>query len=116
MIINIIANARDAMDEKGDRDIKSYSKRLILKTSKINGEVCISIADNGIGMTGEEKERIFEPFYTTKKVGEATGLGMSISFGIIESHKGRIEVESAKGEGTEVKVFLPIKVIADVRT
>ena len=58
-------------------------------------------------MTAAQKEKIFEPFYTTKEVGKSTGLGMSISFGIIENHGGRIAVESEEGRGTTVRVILP---------
>jgi C4-dicarboxylate-specific signal transduction histidine kinase len=109
VITNIISNARDAMDEKGEKNMKGYSKKLIFKTTKIKDEICIAVSDNGVGMSAEQKEKIFQPFFTTKEVGKATGLGMSISFGIVESHKGRIKVESKKGAGTTIKIILPVK-------
>lgn len=108
VIINLISNASDAMDGKGNKGIKGYRKKLILKTEIVKNEICISIIDNGIGMSKEEKDRIFEPFFTTKETDKAMGLGMSISYGIIETHHGRIELESIKDEGTTVKVFLPV--------
>jgi hypothetical protein len=69
--------------------------------------VLISIRDNGTGMPEEVRSKIFEPFFTTKDVGEGTGLGLSIVYNIIESHKGKIEVESELGKGTEFIITLP---------
>ena len=111
--INIISNARDALDEAGRRRSAEpeYQKRLTISVSSEGSEgspsVSVSFEDNGIGMTAAQKEKIFEPFYTTKEVGKSTGLGMSISFGIIENHGGRIAVESEEGRGTTVRVILP---------
>ena len=110
VIINIISNARDAIEEKAKcqpEQLMGCSKRLEINTLLVNNWVCIEINDNGIGMTEETKEKIFNPFYTTKEVGKATGLGMSISYGIIESHKGRIDVETEPGKGTKVSIKLP---------
>jgi len=76
-------------------------------TATINGEVVIKIKDNGTGMNEETRNRIFEPFYTTKPVGVGTGLGMSISFGIVEKHGGRIELDTEYGVGTEFRIVLP---------
>lgn len=107
VIINIISNARDAMDIKAEGDIEGYNRVMSIKTSETDDFVCIHISDNGLGMNALQKEKIFQPFFTTKAVGKATGLGMSISFGIIESHQGRIEIESEVGEGSLIKVMLP---------
>ncbi len=60
-------------------------------------------------MSEEVKNRIFEPFYTTKEVGEGTGMGMSISYQIIEKHGGRFEIESTEGKGSAIQVFLPLE-------
>jgi PAS domain S-box-containing protein len=116
--MNLIANARDALDEKqrqisdGKLQIENYEKRLhISATPSQESEVPsveVRITDNGIGLTKEQQERLFDPFFTTKEVGKGTGLGMSISHGIIQSHKGKIEVESKEGEGTTVTVILRI--------
>ncbi|MGK0289942.1 MAG: two-component system NtrC family sensor kinase, partial [bacterium] len=86
----------------------SFSGTLTIRTAMENDFVVIRFEDNGCGMTEEIKQKIFEPFFTTKGVKEGTGLGMSIAFGIIKKHKGRIEVESTDGVGTEISVFLPI--------
>ncbi|MFT7776578.1 ATP-binding protein [Roseateles sp.] len=70
--------------------------------------VWVEVADDGCGMTPEVQRRIFEPFYTTKPVGQGTGLGLSMSFSIVQKHGGRIEVQSVPGEGTGFKVWVPV--------
>lgn len=114
VLLNLVGNARDAMDDKERVALKEgrsngeYQKRLrIILECAGNDELMISVRDNGAGMRNDIREKIFEPFYTTKPVGEGTGLGLSISYGIISKHNGRIEVESEYGEGTEFKVYLP---------
>ena len=67
----------------------------------------IRIKDNGVGMSEQVKKRVFEPFFTTKAVGVGTGLGMSITFGIIEKHNGQIFVNSEEGKGTEFVIQIP---------
>ncbi len=109
VITNAISNARHAMEEREEKKIEGYKKELIFRTARRNGDVCISLTDNGSGMTDEQKEKMFQPFFTTKAVGKSTGLGMSISFGIIESHHGSIEVDSELGKGTTVSLILPLK-------
>jgi two-component system NtrC family sensor kinase len=69
--------------------------------------ISIEITDTGTGMTEETKQRIFEPFFTTKGIGEGTGLGLSIVFGIIEKHRGSIEVTSSVGNGASFLIKLP---------
>ena len=118
VVINIISNARDALDDKGRWDkkrLKDWSKTITIKTAmqknyKKEDCVCIHVSDNGTGMSPEVKQKMFEPFFTTKEVGKATGLGMSISYGIVQSHKGMIYVDSKEGEGTTVSVKFPIKI------
>lgn len=81
----------------------------ILRVMGGEGEVRIEIEDNGPGMTEELRKRVFEPFFTTKRVGEGTGLGLSVSyFLIVENHGGRIEVESAPGKGSVFIIHLPL--------
>ncbi len=113
--INLISNARDAMDEKGKRitngrlRIEDYRRKLVISTiydSDSKG-VEITFTDNGIGMSEERREKAFQPFFTTKEVGKGSGLGLSISYGIIENHKGKIKLESKNGEGTKVSIILP---------
>lgn len=68
----------------------------------------VEVADDGCGMPADVQRRIFEPFYTTKPVGQGTGLGLSMSFSIVQKHGGRIEVQSAPGEGTRFRVWVPV--------
>ena len=70
--------------------------------------VIISIRDNGVGIAAETVDKIFDPFFTTKDVGEGAGLGLSISYGIIERHKGEISVDSEVGLGTNFTIRLPV--------
>ncbi|QWR76430.1 hybrid sensor histidine kinase/response regulator [Candidatus Magnetomonas plexicatena] len=113
--INLITNARDAMDEKDKQlcaariESCDYSKRLnvTVKYDIDLDSVVVTVADNGIGMNRKVRERVLEPFFTTKEVGQATGLGLSISYGIIRNHKGRIEIESLEDDHTTIKVIFP---------
>ena len=105
VFMNLISNAVQAIKSKR---IQNQTEYLTIKTSFEKEKVKISIKDSGIGMTEETKHRIFEPFFTTKDIGEGTGLGLSIVFGIIEKHKGHIDVISNLGEGTEFIITLNI--------
>ena len=68
----------------------------------------IEVADNGCGMTDKVKAHMFDPFYTTKAVGEGVGLGLSTVHTIVEEHGGNIEIESSTGKGTTVRILLPL--------
>jgi signal transduction histidine kinase len=70
--------------------------------------VLIEVVDSGHGISAADLPKIFEPFYTTKPPGRGTGLGLSICYGIVEQHRGRIEVATAQGFGTTFRVYLPI--------
>lgn len=114
VIMNLCANARDAMPEGGIVTIQSAS---VLGDNReadcgLTGGrgryVRVIISDNGTGMDEETRERIFEPFFTTKKSGKGNGLGLSIVYGIVEQHGGRIDVHSGYGEGTEFRMYLPL--------
>ncbi|MGD8739196.1 MAG: PAS domain S-box protein [Desulfobacterales bacterium] len=108
VFINLVSNAIDAMDEKDKRpDISDKEKRLTIKSFAENEHVCLKVTDTGIGMSEEVKNKIFEPFYTTKKVGKGTGLGVSISYGIVNDYKGDIEIESEVGKGTTFIIKFP---------
>jgi PAS domain S-box-containing protein len=108
VFINLVSNAIDAMDEKDNRpDITDREKRLMIKSYAENGTVSVKVTDTGIGMTEEVKHKIFEPFYTTKKVGKGTGLGVSISYGIVKDYRGAIEIESEIGKGTTFTLKFP---------
>ncbi len=99
VLVNIILNAMQAMGERGSLGI---SLRVDKKTKK----AYLSIKDNGPGIPDEVLQHVVEPFYTTKKDG--TGLGLSVSYGIIKEHKGEIHIDSKKGKGTTVTIELPL--------
>ncbi|MBX2972873.1 MAG: GHKL domain-containing protein [Flavobacteriales bacterium] len=105
VFMNVLTNAIQATAARTD----GTTPEVVISTITEDGEVCITIADNGIGMSDEVKARMFEPFFTTKPVGEGTGLGLAIVYGIIEDHHGRIEVTSEAGKGTSISIILPIR-------
>jgi len=106
--INIITNARDALDQKKEQT-SDYRKKITIYSIYNNESKIVEIIykDNGMGMSEQVREKAFEPFFTTKEVGKATGLGLSISYGIIKKHKGNIEIKSQQNKGTTLKVYLP---------
>ena len=108
VFINLVSNAIDAMDEKDNRpEFSDKQKQLTIQSGVENGHVCVKVIDTGTGMSEEVKSKIFEPFYTTKKVGKGTGLGVSISYGIVQDYKGTIEIESELGKGTTFILKFP---------
>jgi two-component system NtrC family sensor kinase len=106
VFLNLISNARDAMEAiEGPKELTIRS----LFTEDLGSpSVLVSIKDSGVGIPEENLDKVFEPFFTTKTVGRGTGLGLSLCFGIVEAHGGRIEIKSQPGKGTEVKVLLPV--------
>ncbi|NNL77230.1 MAG: PAS domain S-box protein, partial [Desulfobacterales bacterium] len=108
VFINLVSNAIDALDEKGKQPGSADSpKQLLIKSFSDDGQVTVHVADTGTGMTEEVKNKIIEPFFTTKKVGKGTGLGVSISYGIVKDYGGSIEIESQVGTGTTFKLMFP---------
>jgi two-component system NtrC family sensor kinase len=99
----LMLNALDAMQEsRGKLTVRTG------RNPNQSDEVVAEIEDNGVGIPREDQSKIFEPFYTTKPPGRGTGLGLSICYGIVEDHRGRIEVESQPGRGSTFRVFLPV--------
>lgn len=98
VFLNLFMNARDAMKPGGV---------ISIATRDCNDHIEITITDTGCGITQEIQNKIFEPFFSTKEVGSGTGLGLSICLGIIEKHKGTINISSEPGKGTAVTVMLP---------
>jgi signal transduction histidine kinase len=98
VLINMIHNAIQAMPERGS---------LLVGLNQADGQVALSIQDSGSGIAPENLQRIFDPFFTTKPEGQGTGLGLSMSYGIIANHHGRIEVASELGQGTTFTIILP---------
>ena len=109
-LLNLCLNARDAILESGTIIVgTSYHSAALKNTTNKNGDcICISVEDNGIGMNDEVKSRIFEPFFTTKNEGTGSGLGMAMVKGIMENHRGFIEIDSVVGKGTKFKLWFPL--------
>ena len=99
VFMNLITNACQAMDNEGD---------IWITTRQKNGNVMISVRDNGKGIAKEHIGKIFDPFFTTKDVGKGAGLGLSISYGIIQRHRGEILVDSQSGVGATFTIRIPI--------
>ena len=100
VLINLIHNAIQAMPNRGT---------LKVCLDQVDGAAAVAIQDTGTGISPENLKRIFDPFFTTKPEGVGTGLGLSVSYGIIANHKGRIEVESEEGKGTKFTIYLPVE-------
>lgn len=107
VFINLVTNAIDSMDEKAEKEEGPVEKTLGIKTYGQGKNVVIEVSDTGVGMTEAVKRKIFEPFFTTKETGKGTGLGTSISFGIIRDYGGTIEIQSEYGKGAKFIIKFP---------
>jgi len=104
VFMNLMINAAHAIDDRGT---------ITLRTGFDDRNVWIEIADTGIGIKPEHLNKIFEPFFTTKPIGQGTGLGLSLAYGIIQRHHGRLEVRSELGNGTVFRITLPRQRVMD---
>ena len=110
VILNIVNNSCYALDEKVKKHIAGYNPEVVISTKKIHDRIEIRIKDNGTGIPDHVREKIFNPFFTTKPTGQGTGLGLSMSFDIVtQIHKGKLEVKSKEGEYTEFIITIPEK-------
>ncbi|MBN2795225.1 MAG: response regulator [Clostridia bacterium] len=106
VILNLVLNAVDSIREKNGNEMG----HLYLKTYKKNNYIVLSVLDYGIGIADEHIKDLFNPFFTTKDVGQGMGLGLSVSYDIVvNKHKGKFEVESDEESGTEFRMYLPIE-------
>ncbi len=108
VFMNLIINACHAIADRAKAAGSDFVGRLRITSAIAHDHLCIAFQDNGCGMSAATRERIFEPFFTTKPLGEGTGLGLSVSYGIVREHGGKLEVESTPGEGTCFRVCLPL--------
>ena len=96
---NLVLNARDSIPDGG---------RITISTrGHDDGSLAVEVSDTGIGIAPENVAKIYDPFYTTKGVGRGTGLGLAVSYGIVQEHAGHISVESIPGQGTTFRITLP---------
>ncbi|WP_337231624.1 ATP-binding protein [Citrobacter portucalensis] len=111
-IINLVMNARDAMDgQAGTIKIRTWNQRVTRSDGRKQDMVMLEVADQGSGMSQEVKAQVFEPFFTTKQTGSGSGLGLSMVYGFVRQSGGRVEIESAPGQGTTVRLQLPRAVV-----
>lgn len=111
VFINMVTNAIDAMDEKCAKiNGPDCEKILTIRTFTNGDQVVAVVSDTGIGIPKEIRDKIFEPFFTTKEVGKGTGLGVSISYGIIKDYDGDIHIDSYPGRGTTFTLSFPAKI------
>jgi signal transduction histidine kinase len=107
-LLNVIANGFYATKRRAETNSGDYEPTLTASTKNLGDCVEIRIRDNGTGITPDVKEKMFNPFFTTKPTGEGTGLGLSISHDVIvKQHAGSIEVDTQPGEFTELRIVLP---------
>jgi len=108
VLLNLINNAFYVVDKRSKEQIEGYKPEVQVRTSKVDGSVQISVKDNGSGIPAEIKDKIFQPFFTTKPTGSGTGLGLSLSYDIVKAHGGEIKVNSKDGEGSKFAINIPI--------
>jgi signal transduction histidine kinase len=121
VLLNLINNAFYSVSEKqksantdpsgfeNPRGLNDYNPVVTITTKKLDNKIEIRVKDNGNGIPDSVKDKIFQPFFTTKPTGQGTGLGLSLSYDIIKAHGGELSVETKAGEGTEFIIQLPIK-------
>ena len=109
MVLNLVLNAAEATQSKG---LDKRQGRVSITTYTADGMEMLTVSDNGEGIQPENLARIFDPFFTTKSEGKGVGLGLAVSYGIIQAHGGDIEVKSAAGAGAIFTVSLPLEQLA----
>ncbi len=108
VFINMMVNACQAIISKQNQTGDNTPGILKISTRIQDQLIAIRFQDNGSGISEDIQHKLFEPFFTTKEVGEGTGLGLAVSYGIIEKHQGKIDVESSIGKGTTFSIYLPL--------
>jgi signal transduction histidine kinase len=108
VFINLYNNAFYAVNERRKTENNNYAPMVTVRTQKVGEKVSISVHDNGAGIPEKIREKIFQPFFTTKPTGQGTGLGLSLSYEIVtKGHGGELRVMTKEGEGTEFIIHLP---------
>jgi len=112
VILNMLINAKDAIEEKKKKDNPNAKRLIEVSTKKIEEQIIIEIKDNGTGINAENIEKVILPFFTTKAPGKGTGLGLSISYGIIKELGGDLEIKSTPKIGTSIFIKIPVQKIS----
>jgi hypothetical protein len=100
LLLNLVINARDALEESGGH--------IVLRVEHTAGRAVLEVADDGPGIPAEARDRLFEPFFTLRRQGRGSGLGLAVAYSIVSAHHGEIDVRSAPGEGARFIVRLPL--------
>jgi signal transduction histidine kinase/ketosteroid isomerase-like protein len=116
VILNLVNNAfyacnecsRSNTDKQGKSEIKTYNPEVIVSSKQTEHGIQLSVKDNGGGIPEQVRDKIFQPFFTTKPTGKGTGLGLSLSYDIIKAHGGKLTLESSEGDGTLFSIQIPI--------
>jgi signal transduction histidine kinase len=108
VLLNLMNNAFYAVNERSKKQVIGYEPAVTVSTKKINGEVEITVSDNGNGIPEKVLDKVFQPFFTTKPTGQGTGLGLSLSYDIIKAHQGKINIRNTPGAGAEFIISLAI--------
>ena len=108
VVLNLINNAFYAVNERQKAEGEGFKAVVSVTTKQLNGRIEISVADNGKGITEKIKDKIFQPFFTTKPTGQGTGLGLSLSYDIVKAHGGELKVATEEGEGSVFIIQLPV--------
>jgi PAS domain S-box-containing protein len=114
ILLNLVNNARDAMPDGGVLRLEtsctwvSDAQRHVLGPGAASEYVCLAVDDTGMGMDEATRQRAFEPFFTTKPVGKGTGLGLATVYGLIKQHGGFVQIDSAPGAGTRLRIYFPV--------
>ena len=108
VLLNLFSNGLYAARQRQSREAPGFEPTLAVATRKLDDAVEIKVRDNGIGISARSKDKLFQPFFTTKPTGEGTGLGLSISYDIVtQQHGGSITVDSRVGDYSEFTIRLP---------
>jgi two-component system NtrC family sensor kinase len=108
VVLNLITNAFYTVTEKKKKLGAGYEPAVTVSTKKEQGKIIISVEDNGNGIPQGVKDKIFQPFFTTKPTGQGTGLGLSLSYDIVKAHGGELKVTTQEGEGSQFTIYLPL--------
>ncbi|MBW7943681.1 MAG: HAMP domain-containing histidine kinase, partial [Candidatus Kuenenia stuttgartiensis] len=107
VLLNLINNALFTVGDKSKQHLSGYEPTVTIRTKNSGDSIEITVKDNGNGIPEKIKDKIFQPFFTTKPTGQGTGLGLSLSYDIIKAHGGEIKVDGSEGDGTEFIITLP---------
>ena len=113
ILMNLVGNAEDAMDNNGKiiistEDAQISDEEAEIRKCKAGQYICLSVQDTGDGIDPKIIDKIYDPFFSTKEVGQGVGLGLSIVYTNVEQHQGHIDIQSKSGEGTDFKIYLPL--------